>query len=104
MDPNTTISIYRYFITFMLVFVVSVVLVSLENHDMSTTLTSVAATLNNIGPGLEMVGPSANYEFLSPLSKIVLIADMLVGRLELMPVLILGLPLAWKKAARSSRR
>ncbi|MBQ3400018.1 MAG: TrkH family potassium uptake protein [Lachnospiraceae bacterium] len=104
MDPNTTISIYRYFITFMLVFVVSVMLVSLENHDMSTTLTSVAATLNNIGPGLEMVGPSANYEFLSPLSKIVLIADMLVGRLELMPVLILGLPLAWKKAARSSRR
>ena len=57
----------------------------------------MAATLNNIGPGLGLVGPTCNFGFLSPLSKIVLIFDMLAGRLEIFPILVLLSPRTWKK-------
>jgi trk system potassium uptake protein TrkH len=56
----------------------------------------VAATLNNIGPGFNLVGPTCNFSFFSPLSKIVLIFDMLAGRLELFPLLILFSPKTWQ--------
>ena len=55
------------------------------------------ATINNIGPGLELVGPTANFAFFSPLSKLVLIFDMLAGRLELFPMLLLIYKGSWKK-------
>ena len=82
---------------YFLITVISILLVSLDNHDMVTTITAVEATLNNIGPGLNMVGPSGNYAFFSPLSKIVLTLDMLFGRLELFPMLILLSPSTWRK-------
>ena len=75
----------------------SVLLVSLDNFDASTTITSVLATLNNIGPGLNVVGPAGSFASLSYLSKIVLILDMLLGRLELFPMLFLFLPSTWFK-------
>lgn len=86
-----------YFITFVLLFTASVLVVSFEGRDLTTNFTAVAATINNIGPGLELVGPSRNFAFFSPLSKYVLIFDMLAGRLELFPLLILFHPAVWKE-------
>lgn len=85
-----------YFITFMLIFAISVFLVSLEGNDLVTNFTAVIATLNNMGPGLADVGPSANFGHLSAFSKCVLMFDMLAGRLELFPLLILFHPALWK--------
>ena len=93
-----------YFITFMLIYVASVFLVSLEGQDLGTCFTAVLATLNNIGPGLNAVGPAANFGGLAGFSKWVLIFDMLAGRLELFPVLILFHPALWKDALASRRR
>ena len=82
---------------YMFLFVVSVVLVSLDNFDLVTTFTAVAATFNNIGPGLGLVGPTGNFSAFSPFSKLVLIFDMLAGRLEIFPLLLLFTPSVWKK-------
>lgn len=89
-------SINVYFITFVILFSVSVLIVSLEGKDLTTNFTAVAATINNIGPGLGLVGPACNFGILSPLSKYVLMFDMLAGRLELFPLLILFHPTIWK--------
>ncbi|MCI5504296.1 MAG: TrkH family potassium uptake protein [Eubacterium sp.] len=89
-------SINVYFITFMIIFAASVFLISLEGNDLVTNFTAVAATINNIGPGLELVGPMENFGFLPALSKYVLMFDMLAGRLELFPLLILFHPAIWK--------
>ena len=63
---------------------------------MITNFTSIAATLNNVGPGLESVGPSGNYAFFGPISKLTLTFDMIAGRLELFPMLILFNPATYK--------
>lgn len=88
-------SINVYFITFMILFTGSVFLVSLEGHDLVTNFTAVAATINNIGPGLELVGPIGSFAFFTDFSKWVMIFDMLAGRLELFPLLILFHPTLW---------
>lgn len=85
-----------YFVTFLLIFSVSVLALCLEGHDLVTNFTAVAATINNIGPGLAEVGPAANFNFFSYFSKYVLIFDMLAGRLEFFPLLILLHPTIWK--------
>lgn len=85
-----------YFITFTLIFVSSVLLISFENKDLITNFTSVAATINNIGPGLELTGPTQNFGLFSDFSKYVLMFDMLAGRLELFPLLLLFCPSIWK--------
>lgn len=90
-------SINVYLITFMIIFVVSVFAISFEGHDLVTNFTAVAATINNIGPGLSMVGPDCNFGFFSDFSKLVIIFDMLAGRLELFPLLILFHPEIWKE-------
>lgn len=87
-----------YLVLYIGIFAFSMLLISLNNMDFQTTFTSVAATLNNTGPGLGMVGPVGNYTDFSVLSKIVLIFDMLAGRLELFPLMLLFSPSAWKKA------
>ena len=68
-----------YFITFMILFVLSVFLVSLEGKDLVTTFTAVATAINNVGPGLALVGPMENFAHLSDLSKVVLMFDMLAA-------------------------
>ncbi len=75
----------------------SMLLISVDNFDFTTNFTAVAATLNNIGPGLGAVGPTRNFADFSAFSKCVLIFDMLAGRLELFPVLLLLTPRSWKK-------
>lgn len=85
-----------YLITYVFIFTISVLLISIEGHDITTSFTSVAATLNNIGPGLSMVGPVGHFGFFNDFSKIVLIFDMLIGRLELFPMLMLFNPTIWR--------
>ena len=92
-----------YLTTYVLIFAASVFLISLEGKDLITTFTAVAATINNIGPGLELVGPTASFAHMTDLSKIVLIFDMLAGRLELFPMLILLHPTIWKQTFQRKR-
>ena len=90
-------SVNVYMVCYMLIFMLSILLVSFDNHDLITSFTAVTATINNIGPGLELVGPTSNFAFFSDPVKIVLIFDMLAGRLELFPMLLLFTPTTWKK-------
>lgn len=89
-------SVNVYFLTFIVLFSASVFLISFEGKDLTTNFTAVAATINNIGPGLELVGPTQNFGSFSVFSKYVLMFDMLAGRLELFPLLILFHPVVWK--------
>ena len=89
---------------YLMIFVVSYLLLSLEQFDLVTTFTALAACINNIGPGLEMVGPMGNFSAFSPLSKLLLSFDMLVGRLEICPMLLLFAPSIWKRRRLVRRR
>ena len=86
-----------YFMTYMVIFAVSVLLVSIENKDLVTNFTAVAATFNNIGPGLSLVGPMANFGHFTDFTKYILMFDMLAGRLEIFPMLLLFCPAVWKR-------
>jgi trk system potassium uptake protein TrkH len=88
-------SINTYIIAYALIYVASLLLVCLDNFDMTTNFTAVAATFNNIGPGLALVGPTRNFNLFSNLSKFVLMFDMLAGRLEVFPMLLLFAPRTW---------
>ena len=97
LDHNTLRSINAFIIVYFIILGVSVLLVSLDNFDFGTSFSAVVATLNNIGPGISEVGPAANFSGLSARSKWVLIFDMLAGRLELFPMLVLLSPGTWIK-------
>ena len=86
-----------YIAAYIFLFGASLMLVSLDGFDMVTNFTSVAATLNNIGPGLNQVGPMMNFGAYSNFAKLVLIFDMLAGRLEIFPMLVLFLPDTWRR-------
>lgn len=90
-------SVNAFMVAYVLIFAVSTLFVCLDGFDLVTSFTAVAATLNNIGPGLEMVGPIGNFSCFSDLSKIVLIFDMLAGRQEIFPLLVLFFRDTWKK-------
>ncbi|MGN0437349.1 MAG: TrkH family potassium uptake protein [Lachnospiraceae bacterium] len=85
-----------FFITYLLIFVISLLLISVDNYDATTNFTAVASALGNIGPGLSLVGPSMNFDLYSGFSKYVLMFDMLAGRLELFPLLVLLSPTTWR--------
>ncbi len=93
-----------YLISFLTMFVISLFCLSFENVDLITSFTAVAATINNIGPGLNGVGPVENFAFFSTFSKYVLIFDMIAGRLELFPLLILIYPATWKGFFKKTKR
>ena len=97
LDNETVRSISVYLATYVLIFIASVFVVSFDGFDPVSTFTAVAATFNNIGPGLEVVGPTGSFFDFSDLSKWVMIFDMLAGRLELFPILILFHPGLWKE-------
>ena len=86
-----------FLITYLFIYAASVLLIAVDNFDLTTNFTAVAATINNIGPGLEMVGPCGSFHAFSNFSKLVLIFDMLVGRLEIFPILLLFNRNTWKK-------
>lgn len=86
-----------FIVSYLVIFMTSLLLISIDNFGFTTNFTAVAATMNNIGPGLDAVGPTQNFALFSPLSKIVLCFNMLIGRLEIFPMLILFSPFTWKK-------
>ncbi len=89
--------ILAFFAIYIIIFTISVILITFNNFDLETSFTSVAATINNIGPGLSLVGPTGNYSMFTWFSKYILMFDMLAGRLELYPMLLLFVPASWKR-------
>ena len=89
--------VHVFISVYVLVFAVSFLLLTLEGFDLVTTFTALAACINNIGPGLEVVGPMGNYAQFSPVAKLLLSFNMLVGRLEIFPMLLLCAPSIWKR-------
>ena len=89
-------SVNVYFILYCLIFVASMLLIAIENKSFETNFTAVAATLNNVGPGLAGVGPLENFGSFNSFSKCIFIFNMLAGRLELIPMVILFSPWTWK--------
>lgn len=92
-------AIANYLIVYIIVFVVILMIISLEMPDFTSAFSAVAATFNNIGPGLGVVGPDASYSFLNGFNKIVLSIAMIMGRLEIFPILILFSPGIWRRRA-----
>ena len=84
-------------IVYIMLFTVSLFLVEMvEECDLVTGFTAVSACLNNVGPGLGEVGPAGNFSALTPFTKILLSVDMLAGRLEIFPLLMLFAPSTWR--------
>lgn len=96
-EHETVRSVNVFLATYVLLFSFSVLLVGFDNQDLITNFTAVAATFNNIGPGLELVGPTQNFGIFSDGAKLVLIFDMLAGRLEIFPLLLLFTRNTWRK-------
>lgn len=96
-DEKTISEVLGFFFMYIMIYITAVLIVSLDNLGWGTTLSSVAATLGNVGPGFEVVGAVGNYSTLSVLSKIVLSMCMIIGRLEIYPILLLGMPSFWKR-------
>ena len=86
-----------FLFVYIMIFVTSLLIISLDNLDMVSNFTAIAATLNNIGPGLGAVGPTGNFDTYSYISKAVMIFDMLAGRLEVIPLLLLFKRDTWRK-------
>ena len=84
-------------IAYVLIFAFSVLAIGFDNLDLTTNFTAVATTLNNVGPGLEKVGPTENFSIFSNFSTLILTFDMLIGRLEIYPILLLFVRDTWKK-------
>ena len=87
---------HAYLAAYVVIFIVSVLLISIDGFSSTTNISAVLACFNNIGPGLEAVGPTCNFSGFSVFSKIVLSLDMLAGRLEIFPILALLSRSTWK--------
>jgi trk system potassium uptake protein len=98
-DERTLSEVLGFFFMYITAFVVGVLIVSLDNMDWGTTLSSVAATLGNVGPGFGVVGAVGNYSSLSDLSKFTLSILMIIGRLEIYPILLISMPSFWKRVS-----
>lgn len=99
-DDKTISDVGFYFVLYSFIIIIAFLIVSLDNFDFETTITSVITCINNIGPGFNLVGPLGNFSAFSDLSKIVLSLIMLFGRLELYPILLLFAPMAYFKNKR----
>ena len=97
-DRDTVRGTFAYMVTYAIIFFASVLLIAIfDGQSIETTVSSVATTLNNVGPGLGEVGPTANFAFYSYPSKIILILNMLLGRLEIFPIILLFTPKIWRE-------
>lgn len=90
-------SVQVFFFAYLLVFAGSLLLIAFDGYDFETSFTAVLATMSNMGPGMGAVGPMCNYSEFSVMAKYVMIFDMLAGRLELFPMLLLFVPETWKR-------
>lgn len=98
-DEDTLSGTLTFYFTYMTIFAVSTLLVSLDGKDMISTVTAVVTTICNVGPGLGIVGPMGNFSSFSPFSKLIFCFNMITGRLEILPMLVLLSPKAWKKGS-----
>lgn len=96
-DEDIIQGVFLFIGAYIIISLIAIFIISFDNFDVVTTVTSVITTMSNIGPGLEVVGPAGNFAAFSPLSKIVLSFCMLVGRLEIYPMLIMFSPSIWRK-------
>lgn len=94
---DTLRGINVYFAAYIFILVASVLIVSIDNFDFATSFSGVLTTLNNVGPGISKLGPVENFHMFSPLSKLVFCFDMLVGRLEIIPYLLMFSPDLWRR-------
>lgn len=97
-EEQTVLNIMTYFFAYFLVFLIGTLIISLNNFDMTTTISSVITTLNNVGLGFELVGPMGNFSYFSDLSKVTFSFLMIIGRVEIYPILLLFVPELWKKS------
>ena len=96
-SDQTVRSVLVYFQVYMAIMALGVLVLSIEGHDFTTNLTASIACISNVGPGLSLVGPTGNFAFFSVPGKLMLIFEMLLGRLEIFPVLFLFSPSVWRK-------
>ena len=96
-EHETVRGVNVFMASYVVIFITAILIISLDNFDFTTNFTAIAATINNIGPGLSVVGPTGNFAAFSGLSKLVMSFCMLAGRLELFPMLLLFSPYTWKK-------
>jgi trk system potassium uptake protein TrkH len=97
-DSDTIRGAFAYMVAYVLIFFASFLIVAIaDGQSIETSFSSVAACFNNIGPGLGEAGPMSNFAFYSPVSKIILSLDMLLGRLEIIPVVLLFYPSVWRE-------
>lgn len=104
LEHETVRSVNAFVAIYIVIFVASLLVISIEDKDMVTNFTAVSTALNNVGPGLGLVGPAGNFSEFTNASKLVLAFDMLAGRLELLPMLMLLVPSTWKGGRRFFRR
>ena len=97
LTDRTIRGVQVYLSVYLVVFTVSFLLLCLEDFDLVTTFTALTTCINNVGPGLEVVGPMGNFSTFSDWGKILLSFDMLLGRLEIFPLLLLFAPSIWKR-------
>lgn len=96
-DSSVINAIFSYLAVYTVIYIATMLLVSFETPDFFSAFSTVTATINNIGPGFGIVGPSQNFSSFSPMIKLVLSFIMIMGRLEIFPVLILLSPNTWRK-------
>ena len=96
-DEQILGNVNAYLAAYMIIMIVSIVLISIDGFSIGTNLSAVLSCLNNIGPGMEAVGPTCNYGIYSGFSKVVLTVNMLAGRLELFPILVLFTKGTWRR-------
>ncbi|MBR2990724.1 MAG: TrkH family potassium uptake protein [Solobacterium sp.] len=97
MDEKVLTNLYGYLIAYVGIMIISFLIISMDGFSIETNISAVFATFNNIGPGFDAVGPTMNYSLFSPLSKCAMIFNMLAGRLEIMPMLVLFSRTTWRR-------
>lgn len=96
-EESTSKGVFGFIVAYMFIFVIGVLLISIDGKDLTTNLLAIITTINNVGPGLNLIGPLNNFSIFSNFSKFVLSFIMIIGRLEIFPILILFSPKLYKK-------